>query len=91
MAKIRLFVGNLSYDATEDELRALFSEVGRPTVINIMKHYGTNRPRGFAFVTLDTLNNEEEAWRFNLQGRIFKGRSLDIDLAIPREKAERNE
>lgn len=83
---VRLFVRNLHYGTEDDELRNVFEEVGRPTVINIMKHKDTNKPRGFAFVTLDTLDEPGDCWRDKLQGRKIRGRPIHIDYAIPKEK-----
>jgi len=89
VAIIRLFVTNLSYEATESDLRELFSSVGKPTVINIMKDHETNAPRGFGFVTLDTMGASPDCWREELQGHILKGRPLHIDIAIPKEKMKK--
>lgn len=86
MAIVRLFVTNLSYEATETDLRELFNLVGKPTVINIMKDHDTGKPRGFGFVTLDTMGASPDCWRVELQGQMLKGRPLHIDIAIPKEK-----
>lgn len=86
MPVTRLFVTNLSYDVTEPELRELFLEVGRPTVINIMRDRETNKPRGFAFVTLDTLDEPIDCWRAKIQGYVLQGRGIHIDFAYPKDK-----
>lgn len=86
MAIVRLFVTNLHYEVNESEIREAFLTVGRPTVINIMKDFNTGKPRGFAFVTLDTLNEPHDCWRAKLQGHILRGRSVHIDFALPKEK-----
>lgn len=85
---VRLFVRNLHYEVEEDELRKTFEEVGRPTVINIMKHKDTDKPRGFGFVTLDTMDDSVDCWRDKLQGRKIRGRAIHIDFAIPKENKE---
>lgn len=89
MAIIRLFVANLNYDTTEAELREFFSQAGRPTVIHIMNDRETKKPRGFGFVTLDTLGKEKNCWRTKLQGQELNGRALHIDFALPKEPRER--
>jgi RNA recognition motif-containing protein len=80
-----LFVGNLSYDATEAELRELFAGVGQPTRIMVPVDRDTGRPRGFAFVEFPERAVAEEAIRrFNSQ--VFKGRPLAVSEARPREE-----
>jgi RNA recognition motif-containing protein len=86
MPVTRLFVTNLSYEICEADLRELFLTVGRPTVINIMRDRETNLPRGFAFVTLDTLDNPIDCWREKIQGHVLKGRGIHIDFAYPKDK-----
>jgi len=82
---VRLFVGNLSYDATEADLRELFAAVGQPTRIMVPVDRETGRPRGFAFVEFPEREVAEEAIRrFNLHG--FKGRPLAVSEARPREE-----
>lgn len=86
MPVIRLFITNLSYEVEEKDLREIFLKVGRPTVINIMRNRDTNLPRGFAFVTLDTLDNSIDCWREKIQGQVLKGRGMHIDFAYPKDK-----
>lgn len=86
MPVTRLFVTNLSYEVTEQDLRDVFLKVGRPTVINIMRDRETNLPRGFAFITLDTLDQGIDCWREKIQGQVLKGRGMHIDFAYPKEK-----
>ena len=82
---VRLFVGNLSYDATEAELRELFSAVGPPTRIMVPVDRDTGRPRGFAFVEFpDRPVADEAIRRFN--SHIFRGRPLAVSEARPREE-----
>jgi RNA recognition motif-containing protein len=85
MPIVRLFVTNLEYSVVEDDLREVFSKVGKPTIINIMKNRDTGKPRGFGFVTLDTLDEPPDCWRPALQGHKLKGRPIHIDFAIPKE------
>lgn len=84
----RLFVGNLSYEVTEADLRALFSEVGTVTVVRVPVDRESGRPRGFAFVDFAERAQAEAAIsRFNQQS--FKGRQLAVSEAVAREDAPR--
>lgn len=85
---VRLFVRNLHYKTEEDELREVFKEVGIPTVVNIITHRDTGKPRGFGFVTLDTLDQSGDCWRATLQGRKIRGRPMHIDYSIPKDSRE---
>ena len=85
---VRLFVGNLSYDATESELRELFSQTGAVTQIRIPLDRESGQPRGFAFIDLEEREHAEEAIRrFDQQS--FKGRALAVSEAEPREQGSR--
>jgi RNA recognition motif-containing protein len=81
---VRLFVGNLPYNATEAELRDLFSAVGPVSYIYLPTDRETGKPRGFAFVEFNDRGQAEEAIRrFNSQ--LFKGRPLAINEARAKE------
>ncbi|MEP7272492.1 MAG: hypothetical protein ABI882_13395 [Acidobacteriota bacterium] len=81
---VRLFVGNLPYDATEAELRELFSSVGQLSYLSLPMDRETGRPRGFAFVEFNDAAQAAEAVRqFNNQ--LFKGRPLAVNEARARE------
>jgi cold-inducible RNA-binding protein len=82
MAK-NLYVGNLSYDTTEDTLRTLFSEYGEIESVNLITDRYTGRSRGFAFVEMATEAGAEEA-RTGLNGRQVDGRELKVDVAKPK-------
>lgn len=83
---VRLFVGNLPYDATEAELRELFGSAGALTSVHIPMDRETGRPRGFAFVEYDDRGQAEAAInRFN--GQLFKGRPMAINEARARGEA----
>jgi RNA recognition motif-containing protein len=79
----RLYVGNLSYDATKDALHACFSECGDVAETHIVTDRETGRARGFAFVTMRT---EEEAKHAiaQLNNAMFEGRPLRVNLAEER-------
>lgn len=86
---VRLFVGNLSYEVTEADLRALFSEVGTVTVVRIPLDRESGRPRGFAFVDFaERPEGEAAIARFHQQ--MFKGRALGVSEAVAREDAPRS-
>jgi RNA recognition motif-containing protein len=80
----RLYVGNLSYNATENDLQDLFAQFGPVTDVNLMLDRATGRPRGFAFVTMATKEGAEAAIAA-LNGKDFGGRNLTVNEARPRE------
>jgi RNA recognition motif-containing protein len=85
MMSVRLFVGNLPYDATEEEIREHFSSVGDLSYIFIPVDRETGRKRGFAFVEFGDAAQAQEAVRqFNNQP--FKGRALAVNEARAREQ-----
>src|SRR5512146_2276804 len=82
---VRLFVGNLTYDVTEAELREFLSPAGTVVSVRLPTDRETGKPRGFAFVEFgDAAQAEEAIRRFNQQ--VFKGRPLVINEARPREE-----
>src|SRR3954471_20351966 len=85
---VRLFVGNLPYDATEDEIRQHFSSVGNLSYVSIPLDRETGRKRGFAFVEFPDAQQAQEAIRqFNNQP--FKGRALAVNEARARTAGPR--
>jgi len=79
-----IYVGNLSFEATEDELRGLFEEHGEVLKVNIITDRDTGRPRGFGFVEMDDANKGRTAIE-QINGREVGGRTLTINEAKPRE------
>ncbi len=77
----KLYVGNLPFSATEDELRALFAEHGEVHSVQIISDRDTGRPRGFAFVEMEDGTAAIQA----LDGQDYGGRSLRVNLARERE------
>lgn len=78
----KMYVGNLSFDATEQDLRDLFGSHGEVTEVFIPTDRESGRPRGFAFVTMesaDAMNNAIEA----LNGNEYQGRALVVNEAKP--------
>src|SRR5215469_10511429 len=85
---VRLFVGNLPYDATEDEIRQHFSAVGNLSYVSIPLDRETGRKRGFAFVEFaDAQQAQAAIQQFNNQP--FKGRPLAVNEARAREAGPR--
>ena len=80
----KLFVGNLSFNATENDLQDAFSQFGAVSEVNIMMDRVTNRPRGFAFVTMASPEDAEKAIQ-GMNGKDFDGRALTVNEARPRE------
>ncbi len=81
----KLFVGNLSFNATEDQLKGLFGAHGTVTSIEVIKDKFTNRPRGFGFVTMETPEAAQAAIQA-LNGKDLDGRALTVNVARPREE-----
>ena len=78
-----LYVGNLSYDTTEDTLRTLFAEYGEIESANLITDRYTGRSRGFAFVEMAT-EEEAQAAMSGMNGKEVDGRELKVDNAKPR-------
>jgi cold-inducible RNA-binding protein len=84
MAK-KLYVGNLSYTTTRDQLLDLFSQAGEVTEVTIINDRETGRSKGFAFVEMATDEAAQEAIkRFN--GQVLDNRNLTVNEARPREE-----
>jgi cold-inducible RNA-binding protein len=81
---VRLFVGNLPYDATESDLREFFSPVGSLSTVIIPVDRETGKRRGFAFVEFSDPAQAEEASR-KLNNQPFKGRNISINEARAKE------
>jgi hypothetical protein len=81
----KLFVGNLSFNVTENELQDTFAQYGTVLEANLMTDRMTGRPRGFGFVTMST---EEEAQKAveALNGSQLDNRALTVNVARPREE-----
>jgi cold-inducible RNA-binding protein len=81
----KLYVGNLSYEVTEDQLNTLFSEAGEVTSAKIITDRQTGQPRGFGFVEMETKLEGEKAISM-LNGRNLDGRPLTVNEAKPQQK-----
>jgi RNA recognition motif-containing protein len=80
----KLFVGNLSFNTTENALQDAFAAYGTVTETNLMMDRMTNRPRGFGFVTMSTADEAQKAIAA-MNGAQLDGRALTVNIARPRE------
>ena len=81
----KLYVGNLSYDTTENDLQDMFAAHGPVTEVNLMMDRLTGKPRGFGFVTMSTKEGSDAAIQA-LNGKEVGGRALTVNEARPREE-----
>jgi RNA recognition motif-containing protein len=81
----KLYVGNLSFDVTETDLRDMLSEHGPVNEISVVTDKVTGRARGFAFATMNTEEGAKAAI-LGLNGKEWKGRPLTVNEARPREE-----
>ncbi|MGB0259100.1 MAG: RNA recognition motif domain-containing protein [Coraliomargarita sp.] len=84
---VRLYVGNLSFDATGDDLREIFANTGEVEDAIIVTRPGGGRPRGFGFVTMADDEGAAEAIR-QLDGQELAGRPLKVNVAKERESSD---
>lgn len=85
----KLFVGNVPYQITEDELKSAFSEAGEVESVAIITDKMTGRPRGFVFVEMATDEGAQKAIEI-MDGKEIGGRALNVNIAKPREDRPRN-
>src|SRR5512136_1695479 len=81
----KLFVGNLSFNTTENDLQDAFAAHGTVTEANLMMDRSTGRPRGFGFITMGTPEEAQKAIDA-LNGKELDGRALTVNEAKPREE-----
>jgi cold-inducible RNA-binding protein len=81
----KLFVGNLSFNTTENDLQDAFAAHGTVLETNLMMDKMSGRPRGFAFVTMSTPEEAQKAIEA-LNGASIDGRALTVNVARPREE-----
>ncbi|MGA2273186.1 MAG: RNA-binding protein [Bryobacteraceae bacterium] len=79
-----IFVGNLSFGATEDAVRSMFEEYGTVDRVNVVTDRDTGRARGFGFVEM-SVAAEADAAISALNGRELDGRALNVNEARPKE------
>lgn len=80
----KLYVGNLSFNTTENELQELFSQAGAVQEVTLMQDKFTGKSRGFAFVTMGSEQDAQNAIA-KLNGQTVEGRALTVNEARPRE------
>ncbi len=80
---MKIYVGNLPFDTTEDQLRQAFEGFGQVSEVNVVMDRETGRPRGFAFVEMGSAS-EANAAITGLNGQDFNGRALNVNEARPR-------
>jgi len=85
MSTSKLFVGNISFNTTENDLQDAFAAHGTVVEANLMTDRATGRPRGFGFVTMGT-PEEAQAAINGLNGASVDGRALTVSEAKPREE-----
>ena len=85
MSNNKLFVGNLSFNSTENDLQDAFAEHGNVEEVKLMTDRDTGRPRGFGFVTMSTAEEAQAAINA-LNGKQLDGRALTVNVAKPREE-----
>ncbi len=78
-----IFVGNLSYQTTEDDLRSAFAEYGNVERVSVVTDRDTGQPRGFAFVEMSDSNAAQTAIA-RLNGADLNGRTLNVNEARPK-------
>ena len=81
----KLFVGNLSFNITENDLEDAFAAHGTVVETNLMMDRATGRPRGFAFVTMGSPEEAQKAIEA-MNGKELAGRALTVNIARPREE-----
>jgi cold-inducible RNA-binding protein len=81
----KLFVGNLSFNTTENDLQDAFAAFGSVTETNLMMDRTTGRPRGFGFVTMASAEEAQKAIE-GMNGKTIDGRALTVNVAKPREE-----
>ena len=80
----KLFVGNLSFNTTENDLNDAFAAHGAVSEVNLMMDRSTGRSRGFAFVTMSSPEEAQKAIDA-MNGKSIDGRALTVNIARPRE------
>ena len=78
-----IFVGNLSYNATDHDLRSAFEQHGHVSSVQVMTDRGTGKPRGFGFVRMPNSDDAEEAI-MRMNGKMICGRQISVNEANDR-------
>jgi RNA recognition motif-containing protein len=86
--RMNIYVGNLSYEVTEEDLKEAFEVFGKVDTVKVIKDNYTGRSKGFGFVEMPAKSEAESAIQ-GLNGKDLKGRSLNVSEARPRPQARR--
>ena len=81
----KLYVGNLPYSATEEDLRSLFQQAGEVVSVNLIKDRDTQSSKGFGFIEMSNQSDAEKAIRM-FNGYTMDNRELKVNIARPREE-----
>ncbi|PKL47609.1 MAG: RNA-binding protein [Candidatus Riflebacteria bacterium HGW-Riflebacteria-2] len=87
---MNIYVGNLPYNATEEQLKTMFGQYGEVTTASIIKDRDTGRSKGFGFVEMTDDSSAEEAIQA-LNESDMNGRNIKVNQARPKEKRERSD
>jgi cold-inducible RNA-binding protein len=83
--EVKLYVGNMNYDTTEEQLRTMFAEAGTVVSVDVIKDRDTQQPKGFAFITMGSQADASKAIN-TFNGKEVGGRALTVNAARPREE-----
>jgi RNA recognition motif-containing protein len=86
---MKLYVGNLAFETTENDLQDLFEQHGTVSEVNLMMDRMTGKSRGFAFVTMNDAEQAKAAMSAT-NGKELNGRALNVNEARPREERPRS-
>lgn len=85
---MNIYVGNLSYDLTEEDLKQVFGEFGEVTKVTLITDRDTGRAKGFGFIEMSDDSNAQDAID-ELDGAALNGRNMRVNEAKPREDRPR--
>ena len=83
--EVKLYVGNMTFDTTEEQLRTMFTEFGPVVAVDVIRDRDTGNSKGFAFITMSNQADASKAIS-NFNGKEVGGRPLKVDTAKPREE-----
>ncbi len=86
---VKLYVGNLPFDTTEEAIRQMFAESGTVVSVALIKDRATGNSKGFGFVEMSSQSEAQEAIKA-LNGRMVGDRALTVNIARPREERPNN-
>lgn len=85
----KMYVGNLSFSTTEEELRALFAQAGTVTTVDLIKDRQTGESKGFAFVQMANQTEMQKAIQM-FNGHNLNNRDMKVNIARPKEEVRRD-